>query len=410
MRVLWTTEDLQVSSSAKYLKKHTAKNSQWKRPIDKHPKELHSKQAKKASKDFGKHKADRRVCVWEREKPYQKVPWLCVFLREEQAGCELWEWCCRLSLTPILENRNACKALLPVAWLLSLLLAPPLVLVAAATLLLLLLRLLFRLLPWHQKPGKQKTTTTTTDPPKRRNKPSHQYPPTRMQFSELGTHLGQSFLLQLSSSSVAYDDQASTEAKTHKGNPTPTANGWAQIHWISFPSFKERTIDRSSSSSLSLSLKIVSLSLFLTSSILSCLGFVLGFVLSGLGLGVCVLFVGVFSILVSRWVHVICRAEALETGCRWPPAICLIHSGMKDGLPHNGKILKACNQSKALFENSSFPFRCPASKTPVLFSSICAANEICRHESCNLYIPDRRLDWILLGFVPFEYRCWMSRF
>jgi hypothetical protein len=45
-----------------------------------------------------------------------------------------------------------------------------------------------------------------------------------------------------------------------------------------------------------------------------------------------------------------------------------------------------------------------------LFSSICAANEICRHESCNLYIPDRRLDWILLGFVPFEYRCWMSRF
>jgi hypothetical protein len=52
-----------------------------------------------------------------------------------------------------------------------------------------------------------------------------------MQFSELGTHLGQSFLLQLfSSSSVAYDDQASTEAKTHNRNPTPTANGWAQIH------------------------------------------------------------------------------------------------------------------------------------------------------------------------------------
>jgi hypothetical protein len=50
-----------------------------------------------------------------------------------------------------------------------------------------------------------------------------------MQLSELGTHLGQSFLLQLSSS-VAYDDQASTEAKTHNRNPTPTANGWAQIH------------------------------------------------------------------------------------------------------------------------------------------------------------------------------------
>jgi YHS domain-containing protein len=45
-----------------------------------------------------------------------------------------------------------------------------------------------------------------------------------------------------------------------------------------------------------------------------------------------------------------------------------------------------------------------------LFSSICAANEICRHESYNLYIPDWRLDWILLGFVPFGYRCWMSRF
>lgn len=70
-----------------------------------------------------------------------------------------------------------------------------------------------------QNPGKQKTTTTATDPPKRRNKPSHQYPPVRMQFSELGTHLGQSFLLQLSSSSVAYDDQASTEAKTHNRNP-----------------------------------------------------------------------------------------------------------------------------------------------------------------------------------------------
>jgi hypothetical protein len=78
-----------------------------------------------------------------------------------------------------------------------------------------------------QNRGKQKTTT---DPPKRRNKPSHQYPPTRMQFSELGTHLGQSFLLQLSSSSVAYHDQASTEAKTNDRNPTPTANEWAQIH------------------------------------------------------------------------------------------------------------------------------------------------------------------------------------
>ncbi len=33
-----------------------------------------SKQAKKGSKDFGKHKADGRVCVCEREKPYQKVP------------------------------------------------------------------------------------------------------------------------------------------------------------------------------------------------------------------------------------------------------------------------------------------------------------------------------------------------
>jgi hypothetical protein len=60
---------LQVSSSsAKSLKKHTAKNSQGKPPIDKHPKELHSKQAKKASKDFGKHKADRRVCVCVRER------------------------------------------------------------------------------------------------------------------------------------------------------------------------------------------------------------------------------------------------------------------------------------------------------------------------------------------------------
>jgi hypothetical protein len=51
-----------------------------------------------------------------------------------------------------------------------------------------------------------------------------------MQFSELGTHLGQSFLLQLSSSSVAYHDEASTEAKTNDRNPTPTANEWAQIH------------------------------------------------------------------------------------------------------------------------------------------------------------------------------------
>jgi hypothetical protein len=32
-------------------------------PIDKHPKELHSNQAKKASTDFGKHEADRRVSV-----------------------------------------------------------------------------------------------------------------------------------------------------------------------------------------------------------------------------------------------------------------------------------------------------------------------------------------------------------
>lgn len=81
---------------------------------------------------------------------------------------------------------------------------------------------------------------------------------------------------------------------------------------------------------------------------------------------------------------------------------------MKDGLPHNGRILKACNQLKPFLR--IHPFRCPASKKPVLFSSICAANEICRHESCNLYIPGRRLDCILLGFVPFGYRCWMSRF